>query len=388
MEIAERRARLGVRHHLAAGARAASVIEVARDLVALHSTDPASVFLAAAARLRDPEVEVIERALYEQRALVRILGMRRTMFVVPADAVPIVQAACARALLPGERRKVVQLLEESGVAADGDAWLLRAEEATVQALSALGEATAAELSKEVPALQERMRFGEGTKWAGVQGVSTRVLFLLGAQGRIVRGRPSGSWTSSQYRWSTTQAWLPGGVTEMTPESARTELVKRWLRSFGPGTVADLKWWTGWTVRDVRGALASVPTAEVVMDGGSGLVLADDLEPIPPPESWAALLPALDPTLMGWMGRQWYLGEHGPALFDRSGNPGPTLWWEGRIVGGWAQRKDGDIAMRFLEDAGREAMTAMEVAAERLRIWLGPARVTPRFRTPLERELAG
>jgi hypothetical protein len=232
MEIGERRARVGGRHHLAAGAGAASVIEVARDLVALHSTDPASVFLAAAARLRDPEVEAIERALYEERTLVRLLGMRRTMFAVPTDVVPIVQAACAQALVPGERRKVVQLLEESGVAADGDAWLLRAEEATVQALSALGEATAAELSKEVPALRERMRFGEGTKWAGVQGVSTRVLFLLGAQGRIVRGRPRGSWTSSQYRWSTTQAWLPAGVTEMTPEAARTELVRRWLRSFG------------------------------------------------------------------------------------------------------------------------------------------------------------
>jgi len=386
MEIGERRARVGGRHHLAAGAGAASVIEVARDLVALHSTDPASVFLAAAARLRDPEVEAIERALYEERTLVRLLGMRRTMFAVPTDVAPIVQAACAQALVPGERRKVVQLLEESGVAADGDAWLLRAEEATVQALSALGEATAAELSKEVPALRERMRFGEGTKWAGVQGVSTRVLFLLGAQGRIVRGRPRGSWTSSQYRWSTTQAWLPAGVTEMTPEAARTELVRRWLRSFGPGTVADLEWWTGWTLRDVRGALTGVHTADVEMEGASGLVLADDLEPVPPPEPWAALLPALDPTVMGWMGRQWYLGDHGPALFDRSGNPGPTLWWDGRIVGGWAQRKNGEIATRFLEDSGAEAMAAMEAAAERLRIWLGSVRITPRFRTPLEREL--
>ena len=64
MDDDERRARLGVRHHLAAEARASNVVDVARDLVALHSTDPASVFLAAAARVRDPEVEAIERALY------------------------------------------------------------------------------------------------------------------------------------------------------------------------------------------------------------------------------------------------------------------------------------------------------------------------------------
>lgn len=387
MEIGERRARLGVRHHLAAAARAESVVDVARDLVALHSTDPASVFLAAAARLRDPDAEAIERALYQERTLVRLLGMRRTMFVVPVDAVPVVQAACTLALVPGERRKLVTLLEGSGVAADGEAWLLQAEEATVQALSGLGEATAAELSKVVPALQQRMQFGEGTKWAAVQGVSTRVLFLLAAQGRIVRGRPRGSWTSSQYRWSTTQAWLPGGLPEMEPEAARVELVRRWLRAFGPGTVADLKWWTGWTVRAVRDALASIPTAEVDMDGAIGMVLGDDLEPVVPPEPWAALLPALDSTVMGWTERSWYLGGHGPALFDRSGNPGPTLWWDGRIVGGWAQRKDGGIAMRFLEEVGAEALTAMEAAAERLRNWVGSVRVTPRFRTPLERELS-
>jgi hypothetical protein len=90
--------------------------------------------------------------------------------------------------------------------------------------------------------------------------------------------------------------------------------------------------------------------------------------------------------MGWSERAWYLGEHGPALFDRSGNPGPTVWWNGRIVGGWAQRRDGEIAYRLLEDVGAEALAAVEAEAERLGRWIGPVRVTPRFRTPLEREL--
>jgi len=91
--------------------------------------------------------------------------------------------------------------------------------------------------------------------------------------------------------------------------------------------------------------------------------------------------------MGWRERGWFLGEHGPALFDRSGNIGPTVWWDGRIVGGWAQRPSGDIAFRLLEDAGAEAMAAITAEAERLQAWLGPVRVTPRFRTPLERELS-
>jgi len=90
--------------------------------------------------------------------------------------------------------------------------------------------------------------------------------------------------------------------------------------------------------------------------------------------------------MGWSDRSWFLGGHAPALFDRSGNIGPTVWWDGRIVGGWAQRQAGDIALRLLEDVGRDAVTAVTAAAERLSDRMGTVRVTPRFRTPLEREL--
>ena len=92
--------------------------------------------------------------------------------------------------------------------------------------------------------------------------------------------------------------------------------------------------------------------------------------------------------MGWPERGWFLGEHAPALFDRSGNIGPTVWWDGRIVGGWAQRRDGEVAVRLLEDVGRDAAAAAATAAERLRAWLGDVRFVPRFRTPLERELSG
>jgi hypothetical protein len=90
--------------------------------------------------------------------------------------------------------------------------------------------------------------------------------------------------------------------------------------------------------------------------------------------------------MGWRDRAWYVGEHTPALFDRSGNIGPTVWWDGRIVGGWAQRKDGEIEVRLLQDTGAEAEAAISAEAQRLGAWLGPDRVIPRFRTPLEREL--
>jgi hypothetical protein len=383
----QRRARLAIRHHLAPAARSDDVAAIAGDLVGLHATDPATIVLAAQARMDAPALPAIEHALYGERSLVRILGMRRTMFVVPVQLAPVVQAACTRALVPGERKRFIAALESGGVTDDGARWLAETEHATLAALSARGEATAAELSADVPALKAKIAVAQDKPYAAVQGVSWNVLFLLAADGHIARGRPLGSWTSTLYRWAPLRTWLPDGIAELETDAAAAELVRRWLAAFGPGTTADLKWWTGWTAGLLKRALAQLDTAEVALDGGAtGLVLAGDDEAVAAPAPWAALLPGLDPTAMGWKERDWYLGAHRAALFDRSGNIGPTVWWDGRIVGGWAQRKDGEVVVRLLEDPGAGAVGAIDVQVARLRGALGDLRVTPRFRTPLEREL--
>lgn len=138
----ERRARLAVRHHLAPEALAESPLDVARDLVGIHATDPASVYLGALARARGLEIGAVERALYEERSLLRIVGMRRTMFVVPVELAGIVNAACGRAIGVAERRRVLGMLRAAGIAADPEAWLADVEAATLRALDELGEATA------------------------------------------------------------------------------------------------------------------------------------------------------------------------------------------------------------------------------------------------------
>jgi len=383
--IEERRARLGLRHHLAGTARA-GVVEVARDLVGLHATDPATVYLAARARTLDPGVAGVEQALYEDRALVRILGMRRTMFVEPVELMGVVQAACTDAIAVQQRRLLVDLVGRAGLADDPPGWIEEVEKVAVRALEARGGATAAELAKDDPRLAQQIVLAEGKPYEGRQSVVSRILLLLAAEGRIVRGRPRGSWVSGQYRWSVVDAWLPDGVPPWSLREAQAELVRRWLRGFGPATIADLKWWTGLPMGQVRRAVAETGAVEVDLDGTPGLVLPDDLDPVPAPEPWVALLPALDPTTMGWAGRDFYLGPHRPALFDRNGNAGPTIWLDGHVVGGWAQRATGEVVLRLLEDVGADATAAIEAEVARLTAWLTPLRVTPRFRTPLEREL--
>ena len=354
--------------------------------MALHATDPASVFLACLARTAG-DTASIERALYEERSLVRLLGMRRTVFVVPVDIAPIVHAACTRAIARRERRRLIDLVEEAGIARNGASWLAEVEADTMGALLARGEALGQELSADVPALRVQISYGDETKkWAGTSAITTRVLFVMAAEGRIVRGRPRGTWISSQHRWAPREAWL--ALDDDLPEPvARVELARLWLAAYGPATAADLKWWTGWSMGETRSALASLETVEVFgsLGSGPGLLLPDDVSPATSTEPWAALLPALDSTVMGWSEREWFLGDadRRARLFDRSGNAGPTVWWDGQVVGGWAQRKDGEIVVGLLEDVGADADAAIEAAASRLRRTIGEVRVTPRFRTPLE-----
>jgi hypothetical protein len=183
------------------------------------------------------------------------------------------------------------------------------------------------------------------------------------------------------------AWIGDRAHSITKDDAQVELARRYLRTFGPATVEDVKWWTGWTLGATRRALGAIGTVDVQTDAGSALLLADDAEPVSTPEPWVALLPALDPTAMGWTARDWYLGPHRAALFDRAGNIGPSVWVDGRIVGGWAQRKDGSIVHRLLEDVDRSVRKRIVTEVDRVAALVGDVRVTPRIRTPLERELA-
>ena len=377
--VEERRRRLGRRHFLSQPASA--VERVAADLVGLHSSDPVTVYLSAQARVDGLSVVDVEHALYGKRSLIRMLGMRRTLFVVPPDLAPVLRSACGLGYVTAERRRLVGYLEDQLVEGDGSAWLDDVIAKTMEALDRLGEATARELVTAVPELDRQFVFGQGTF-----GLSTRVLFFLATDLRIVRGRPRGTWKSSQYRWTPIERWVPGGMAEVEQEVAESRLAKRWLRAYGPGTLTDLKWWTGWTVARTRKTLDTIGAVEVSLDEGTGYVLADDVDETAKVGEWVALLPGLDPTVMGWKERHWYLNGHQQQLFDTNGNAGPTVWSNGRIVGGWGQTPDGEVVYELLESVRPGIRDRIDEKAERLTAWLDGAVVRARFPGPLEKRL--
>jgi len=220
--VEERRARLAVRHHLHPDNQADSPVQAAQDQVGLHTSDPATPFLSSWARVEHLTIADVEECLYSNPSLFRILGMRRTLFAVSRDLVPLLHHGCALPLAAPEQRRLVGYLEAEGITDDGNRWLEEVGNSTLEAIVRRGEALATELREDVPELKETLTFGRGKKWGGKVGVSTRVLFLLATQGRILRGRPRGTWRSGQYRWAAMESRLPGGIPNIDP--ARHSLI--------------------------------------------------------------------------------------------------------------------------------------------------------------------
>ncbi|MDQ3176752.1 MAG: winged helix DNA-binding domain-containing protein [Actinomycetota bacterium] len=392
----QRRARLVERHFL--DQRTNTIDGVAEALVGLHSSDPISVYLALWARLDEVTPEEITHELYEQRSLLRLHAMRRTLFVAPVDLAVTMSAACTEGYLAREHTKLATLIAGQGVCAAGDeaAFVQRTCAATLAALRARGSATTAELGVDVPDLAKKVSYAPGTRWGASMGIAARIMFLLAAEGRIARGKPLGSWVASQYRWTPIETVLGGDLPRRDPEAARVDLSRHWLAAYGPGTRVDLQWWSGWTKRHTTAALedASATPVEVEAEDGSPaaawVLPGDDIDP---PESMhepcVRLLPGLDPTIMGWKQRHWYVGDHGRELFDRNGNAGPTIWIDGRVVGAWVQAANGEILTHVLDehDHGLATLRLVHEQAAALQVWLGDTRITHRFRSPLELDLA-
>ncbi len=383
----QRRVRLARRHALAAPYRVGDQVAAARSVVALHATEAASVHLAVAARTEGVAVADIDRTLYEERSLVKQLAMRRTLFAFPRDLLPSALASASERVATALSARIIKAVVENGVAADGQAWLdeaCRAVERAVRDASALSNA---EIRGAVEMVRGQVQVGSG-KWGQAVPVSPWVCSMLTLRGRLTRGAPVGAWTNPRPRWCLMEDWLSGPVEPVDTAEAYTELVRRWLERFGPGTVDDIVWWLGATKGIVRAALTQVHAVEVGLeDGQVGWVLPGDETDEPEVEPWAALLPVLDPTTMGWKGRGIYLDpDDRPYLFDSNGNAGTTAWWNGRIVGCWVQDATGTVRVVARHELGAAADSALAAEAERLTTWLGGTVVTNLYASAQQRGL--
>ena len=305
----------------------------------------------------------------------------------PPSSTAVVHASTGLAVAARERAALVKDMAKAG--APDAAWLAEVEESALAALARRGQATAAELAQDEPRLREQFVYAAGKSYEGVHTVSTRLLRVLGVEGKVVRGRPLGSWTSTQFRWAVAPAHPELDVAE-----AQAELLRRWLARVraghggGPEVVDGLE-----GDRGTRRALAAIGRGDRV--GGRGRRGTSRRRRRSrwrgPPSRGRRCCPALDPTAMGWQRAGLVSGAGAAAVAlrpQRERGPDGVVERAGRRrVGPAAGRRD-RLAVAGHRGCGRRgAEAAVAVEAARVRGWVGAARVTPRFRTPLERELA-
>ncbi len=353
-------------------------------MTALHATETSTPFLSLHARVRELTVADVEAVLYDERSLIRVMAMRRTLFIVPRDLLPAVAGSAGQRVAEAERRRLakeaVELDEQLG-----ESWIETASAEIVEHLSGR-ELSMPDLRRELPNLGGTFAAAPGTKWSADVPTMSRLLTILTASAEIVRARNAGHWRISKPTYTSMATWLGGPMTPTETQSGYADVVRRWLWTFGPGTEADIVWWLGSTKSAVRKALADVDAVPVELDDGTAAwVLADDLtdlESPPQTEPWAALLPTLDPTTMGWRDRSFYLDPtHTPYLFDSVGNAGTTVWVNGRIVGCWVQDDKERVQLVLIEDVSRTARELLDVEVARLDDFLGGEHITNVFASP-------
>ena len=127
ISVGERRARLARRHRLVPSTRTDDVAAIVDSVVALHSSDPVSVFLSVLARMRHPSIAAVEAALYDTRTVIRFHAMRRTLWVATPAVARMAHASSTTKLLGPEHRRFVKLLAHNGISAHGDDWIVVGE---------------------------------------------------------------------------------------------------------------------------------------------------------------------------------------------------------------------------------------------------------------------
>jgi Winged helix DNA-binding domain len=384
IDDAERRARLTRRHALAPEHRVSDALAATRAMTVLHATEPATPYLSLFARIESFTRVDLDDALFASRSLIKQLAMRRTLFVFPRNLLPAALSSPSARVARQEYERLVKDLERSQVTDDGASWLATARKAVLARLAGGADLTAKELREDLAELAGRVSLYEHKPYGQILHVAPRVLTWLSATGDLVRGCNAGHWRITRPLWTQMDDWLGAPADRCEASQGYAELVASYLRTFGPVTERDLVWWFGATKGAMRQALADLNAVQVQLDREqTGWVLPDDVDREPPVEPWAALLPALDPTTLGWKERDFYLApDFSSAIFDWSGNCGTTAWWDGQIVGAYVQDDAGRVELIVPRDPGPAGRAALQAQAQRLEDWLDGEKVTAAYKSPL------
>jgi len=297
------------------------IVQIARDIYGLHATNPTTPYVSLFARAKDFTRDKLDEELYVRKTLGKIRCVRTTVHALPRETIPIAFAATKAIVEPNSE----DFLRYTGAVTKNQ--YEEASRAILDILKGRGMSTV-----------------QIKKHLGPKLNVSPIVNLMCDQGLLMRGRSDKGWKSNTHTYYVFSDYFPEmDLNAVDPAQARETTVKQYLASYGPVSVKDISWWSGFTLTEVRRILQVMAreTTEVEIPElkGTYVILAADIAALecfePSSQPAVNLLPALDPYLMGYKDRERYLDyKYYEMVFDRSGNATSTILIDGRVAGVW------------------------------------------------------
>ncbi|MHA2181829.1 MAG: winged helix DNA-binding domain-containing protein [Promethearchaeota archaeon] len=320
------------KQHLKQHNKINNILQVVNDICGLHATGTLEPYLTLFTRMKDFKKEDLDKELYIDMRLGRIRGMRKTLFIVTKEMIPIVH----------------NVIKYQTVKRDNKYLELR--DITREQYH--------ELANEVINLLTNQEMSTREIKGSIRSEKdlNAIISVMCDEMIIIRGKPISSWKDRRLFYAPFTQYFPDIKLDDYDESqATTKLIKNYIRNYGPVTEIDIVWWLGITKGKVRSSLKQISdTLEKIKIGDLDydyFLLKSDRKPIEDielnTETTVNLLPGLDPYIMGYKNRERYVNYvNYEYIFDRSGNATTTIILNGYVVGVWDIVEKPEFLLKF------------------------------------------
>ncbi len=336
------------KQHLSEDSKTDNIVQITRDIGGLHATNPTTPFLSLLARTNSFSIEMLREELYQNKSLAKVTFVRKTMFILPKNMLPIAFSAVQRntKLLTDQHLKYLQLTQK------------KYENTSKEILNILKNRglTLQELKTEMGKIPNLMY----------------IVRMMCFQGLLIRGAPKSGWKSSLHTYFPFREYFPElDMSILDEKEAQRYVITEYITKFGPVTESDITWWTGFPKSLVRQLLKEIQdklsTLNILGLEDIFFVLSSQEAAIKNVQSFNTInvVPCLDPYLMGYKKRDRYLDQKFyNYVYDLSGNATTTILYEGKVIGIWDF--DAPLFKYFLfYDMERETIDNLTVQAEKV-----------------------
>jgi uncharacterized protein YcaQ len=363
-----------IKHHLFQKATKQNFVNIVDDVCGLHAQAAATPYLSLWNRVEDFEDSLLDKALYQDKTLVKVWCMRGTLHVIPSSDLPVYNRALrtmwfehhgrymrAPDYPPKEERK--KLIYPKIVQALAEKPLKRKElNAKVQALL-----------KDDSMPYQRLFSG----WGGILKETTY-------EGLTVHAEPC----EREACFVRVDKWLPNiRLDDLSEEKAQEKLLIKYLRGYGPATAHDFCLWSGLMAGDAKKAIEKVKDLlleEVEIEGATGLflLLKKDLKLLDSisldEKALPCFLPKFDSYVLGHKDRTRIIhDEHKKHVFRKAGDIAATLLLDGKITGTWTHKKAKNslsVAVTPFRRLDKDELRQIEEEARELSEFMGVAQL--------------